>query len=380
MVEPSRLAHRHQGPSHHILALLVGMVSEERKIRMGSHHMKLLFSGIASGSELEMLKAAGVRDLLADTHDWRNFHTDNASSGALDSGAYRAWKSGKPLDVDSWIKAVDSLGLLHCGWYSNSYNKLDFITMPDVLGDPDATWERWNELRERRLELMDRHYWFDKVIPVWQWGAPREHLDAFIDWAKKRKEAIDEGGFRWAHLVAIGGLVPHFREKNESVLEQVKEIASDHGDFLHILGLNWLKAMNELAPMVASCDTSKWLDGARYGDVIYQDAETGGLVQIHHKFHPDFNALDREERSITSAREMNEVINMGRQKVREKVTYGSTRTYRLNPGRMFVPRDDRQCKLILAGNRWMNTKSELDNEKRREEAKSRLEGKPFRHR
>jgi hypothetical protein len=276
--------------------------------------MKLYFSGVASKAETEMLKGAKIRDWLADTTDWQNLHIDDVTSGVLDSGAYRAWKSGNPIEVDGWLETVNQLDLQCIGWLGTRRiePRLDFVIMPDVLGDHEATWARWDNLCDRRLDLLDRGYWwFDKVVPVWQWGAPAEHLEKMIEWAIRGEECVKEYGFRWANLVCVGGLVPHFRDNNGEVLAEVVKVCEKHGKYLHILGLNWLKAMDELDPLVRSCDTSKWLDGARYGEVIYCDENTGKLVQIHHKMHELYSTAGREERSIACAKNLDDYVNKG---------------------------------------------------------------------
>lgn len=301
--------------------------------------MKLYFSGIASPKEAEILRTVGVRDCLTDPEDWRNMMdiTESLSRCALDSGAYRAFKAGAPLDVDAWMKRLRMMSLN--GW-TDSYRKrdprLDFVTMPDVLGDHEATWARWNALADNRLAYLDDGVlWFDKVIPVWQWGAPREHLESMIRWAKSGQEAVDEYGFDFSCMVAVGGCVPWMREKDTKALAELVEICQEHGKWIHVLGLNWIEAVQQLDPLVRSCDTSKWIDGARYGDVILN--ENGKLIQLH-KRKAGMASATREELMAACAKALDDYCNKGvRTEVGEARPKG--RTYTLRQGRKYEAHD-----------------------------------------
>lgn len=321
--------------------------------------MKLYFSGVSSSAESQILNQCGIRDYLSDPTDWHNIMDISESAGniALDSGAYRAFKAGEPLSVDGWI---DQLSEMHLnGWAREDYKaRLDFITMPDVLGDPSATWQRWNEITEKRLEYLDRGMeWIDNVIPVWQWGAPREHLEAMIRWAKDGQEAADKYGFKFSCLVAIGGCVPWMREKDTAALAELVEICKEHGQWLHILGLNWLEAIEQLAPLARSCDTSKWIDGARYGEVILN--ENGHLIQLHKRTAGIPNAT-REELMTKCAKTLDDYCNKGIRTSPEEAR-PKGRTYTLKPGRRYQSKNPAK---IEAQNTFNMIVSEADIRRR----------------
>jgi hypothetical protein len=284
--------------------------------------MKLYFSGIASPQEANMLKSAGCEDFLADLKDVPNLPIGEKASYALDSGAYRAWKSGKELTIKDWESQLFNLTDGAPLW---PY-QIDFVTMPDVLGDPVATWDRWQELRAMQLDESSTLCQVAReAIPVWQWGASFDHLQEMVNFSP---------------LVAIGGCVPWMREKDATNLEELVEIcdafAVDRGDApddeinpapFHVLGLNWLEAIVRLAPLVRSCDTSKWLDGARYGVVIHDNGD--GLVaerKEHCRRKPT-----RYNLCVESAETMHRFVNLGEREEPRK-QYKKVRDYTLKTG------------------------------------------------
>jgi hypothetical protein len=289
--------------------------------------MKMYFSGIASPREAEMLAKADVSQLLADPQDWKNVRHQVASSVALDSGAYRQWKRQTPItDLDLWADQI--YHTLHTSEdplfhefdgkkkTATAAQKLAFITMPDVLGDPAETWTRWQNIREWFQfdgKWVGHHYnWSGKLIPVWQWGGDIQHLEEMVEWAKMRrqhnkedKELFGQMHSPEADLVAIGGCVPWMRDKDEAALAELLALSKKWGEYFHILGLNWLDAIMELDPFVASCDTSKWLDGARYG--IWINDANGRLVTQEKRTCP--RGQDRADLCVQSAITLDNWIN-----------------------------------------------------------------------
>jgi hypothetical protein len=255
--------------------------------------MKMYFSGIASESEAEWLQQAGIHDYLSDPTDSRHVPA-NAKNFALDSGAYRAFKKGQPITADTipqWFDAIQDT-------ISDMDNrKVDFITMPDVLGDPDATMHNWEVCEELiRQQFSDARYWVEDIVPVWQWGSPKKTLRYFDSHIF---------GFR---TIAIGGCVPWMRDKNEDNLMELADICRTYGSKLHILGCNWLKAIELLDPLVKSCDTSKWLDGARYGQAIQQ---IDGHLRSVEKRSCGMSMATREELCVLCATTLNSYCNHG---------------------------------------------------------------------
>lgn len=238
--------------------------------------MRLYFSGVAGKSEADMLKTAGVTHVLVDPTDMLNAAFGGFRNIALDSGAYRIFKKGGELDIHDYLDTVHSYG-----W--------DFCMAPDVIGDPEATKKNWQFVRLH-----------NQIIPVWQWGASEEDLKFYLD----ERE-----------LVAIGGLVPLMRAKDEDMLAHLTALCERYPRRFHLLGVNWLKAIERLKDLVYSGDTSKHMDGGRYGHVIFKHSKTGHLQQAPAKLlktvttregvlYPD---LDRVGRCVECARNLLEV-------------------------------------------------------------------------
>ncbi len=209
--------------------------------------MQFYFSGIASAAERSMLEAAGVTHLLVDP--WQApLVADWSGEVALDSGAYAVFKARrKPLD-EAQRQRVRALR----AW--------TFRVCDDVIGNPNASLTAWEQQRGD-----------GSVIPVWTWGAPREHLSRYL---------------AESELVGIGDLVPQMRQATAleadglAMLDELEALAYEHPGRFHIFGLCNLDAIERLSvsvpdgragsvPLVASADSSKWLDAGRYGQAIF---------------------------------------------------------------------------------------------------------------
>lgn len=233
--------------------------------------MKLYFSGLGGAEEAAALREAGIQAVLADPRDLPRALA--FPRVVLDSGAYRAWKKGGAVDPDAYLELVKSLG-----------GRIEFAVAPDVIGDPEATYRNWLRVR--------RH---PKVVPVWQWGAPRERLEEHL--AERE-------------LVCVGGLVPLMRARDEKMLAELEALCREFPGRLHVLGINWLKAIERLRGLAASGDTSKWLDGGRYGHVIFVHARTGHLHQAPARVL-GLGRLGRRERNVLCAKNLAEFCAAG---------------------------------------------------------------------
>lgn len=188
-----------------------------------------------------------------------------------------------------------------------------------------------------------------------------------IAWAKEGQAAAVQFGFNFACIVGIGGCVPWMREKDKSALDELVEICETHGEFLHILGLNWLEAIERLAPLAKSCDTSKWIDGARYGEVILN--ENGHLLN-YHKSAAGLSNASREELMSMCARTLNDYCNLG---VRTQPAQSNRviRQYKLNRNLTFQARTAKQAQLTRSKNQFNILISERDNIRRKEADENR---------
>lgn len=231
--------------------------------------MKLYFSGISDHSAYAMLKQAGVKNLLVDPFDYAHI-PPKRSHVALDSGAYRAFKHGYNPDLERYIA------------FTRSHGPFDFAVSLDVIGDPKSSRENWERLRQLKANNEPT-----KFIPVFQWGGERDDLKRYLDEAP---------------VVGIGGLVIRMRKKDDQMLDQLGELCSIYPRRFHILGINYLKAIEQLKALIQSGDTSKWLDGGRYHHLIFTNTKTGRLAQAPAKALG--LSLSREELCIQSARNL----------------------------------------------------------------------------
>jgi hypothetical protein len=240
--------------------------------------MKLYFSGVRSRRELVMLRQAGVGHLLVDQFDiWRSGVLE-AWDGhlALDSGSYRAYKRGLRLHAGAYRLVIRLLN-------SRRRRPFDFVVGLDVIGDPAQSRWNWIELTDRGVPTM----------PVWQWGAGESDLEFYLERAP---------------VVGLGGLVQPMRDKDEAMLQRLTRLCEQHPGRFHIFGINWLRAINRLQPLLHSGDTSKWLDGARYRKLIFVHSRYHYLaeapVRVLAKSMPGLAGYDRERLCVENARNM----------------------------------------------------------------------------
>lgn len=241
--------------------------------------MKLYFSGIAGELELDFLLQAGVDKLLFDPFDLGKMRGKRPDIGeykiALDSGAYREFKGKQALDIQEYKHLAESF-------------PFEIRVAKDVIGDPGKTFRNWTEHFSPYVSSFI-------YMPVWEFGAPTEYLQSYLDES-------------W--VVGIGGLVPRMREKDEQMLKELKSLCMKHPGRFHLFGCNWLRAINQLKDLLFSGDTSKFLDGGRYGHLVYQErgSKSTYLNQAPARLL-DKGHLNRAQRCIESARAMNEFCN-----------------------------------------------------------------------
>lgn len=235
--------------------------------------MFFYFSGIKSADELDMLREAGVDRILADPIDMVRIVLADSYTGrkALDCGSYRAFKGGEEVGAGKLINMAREA--------EQSGSPYDFVVAKDVIGDANRSFQYW---------VMMRQYWDldTPLVPVWQWGGDREQLCVYLECAQ---------------IVGIGGLVPllnrdrlleekeanAFNKGREKVLRQLEKLVKQFPNRFHAFGLCWPKAITRLKPYLYSADTSIWLRGARYYELISIWASSKGtcyLAGSHYRY------------------------------------------------------------------------------------------------
>ena len=81
---------------------------------------------------------------------------------------------------------------------------------------------------------------------MWHWNDKQKTLEKYLDEAE---------------VVGIGGLVTRMRAKDERMLKDLEKLCLKYPNRFHVFGMNWLKTIEILRGVVASADTSKFLDG-----------------------------------------------------------------------------------------------------------------------
>jgi len=241
--------------------------------------MRYYFSGIKSSKEFSWLHQAGIQRFLVDPKDVKNIVWDVNPDVIRDSGAYRAFKAGKSLDAGRFLETeIDP--------------RFTLVVAPDVIGDMDTTLTNWNQVKHLNLPLL----------PVWQWGGNPSTLHQFLDEAP---------------YVGIGGCQPWLKvQTNKRTQAQIKEdkqlrdenfrqlkaICEQHPQRLHLFGLCWERATEELADTLYSADSSHWLCGARTGMVIFKHTTNGHLSKAPGRALPFAQGWDSERMCVENAR------------------------------------------------------------------------------
>ncbi|HLM60953.1 MAG TPA: hypothetical protein VK308_09125 [Pyrinomonadaceae bacterium] len=247
--------------------------------------MKFYFSGISDAATYKMLETAQVQHILCDPFDVQNVPLSR-KIGILDSGAFRFFRQGSELDMHGYLKRVAEL-----------HERCELIVAPDVINDWNASYLNW-------LAVKDASLIKDRLIPVWQYGAPVEHLESYLGESR---------------IVGIGGLAKTMREDEtveqislrERTLDELNHLCEKFPGRFHLFGLNYLKAIEQLKSTAFSCDTSCWIRGASRSYVIFKNTKTGRLTQAPSKAIPHYRKLDREARCILSARNIEEFLSEG---------------------------------------------------------------------
>lgn len=215
--------------------------------------MKFNFSGIQSKVEMSWLLASGVQQVLVNSFDLKNLPELPQRAElkiGLDYPAYKIWKSGGTLDIFRYLETATD----------PQYN-FQFITSPDVIGNAKDSYKHW-QLSQHWLEHNCPHR--TPLIPVWHWGADLGWLHQYLDSTQ---------------IVGVGALVPWMRMGKSRVeserataqkqLHILVGLCEKYPQRLELYGINWTVALNAVKNTAWGGDSSIWLEGARYGWLIF---------------------------------------------------------------------------------------------------------------
>ena len=141
----------------------------------------------------------------------------------LDSGAFTAWKAGKPIQLDDYCRFLEQLPIKPWRYFAL-----------DVIGDPEGTQRNYETMLARGF----------KPVPIFTRGEDPSVLDEF---------------YKTSDVVGIGGLVG--TPGNHGFVKGIMRHVGKR--MVHWLGFTDLDFIKVYRPFM--CDSSSWESGARYG-------------------------------------------------------------------------------------------------------------------
>lgn len=148
----------------------------------------------------------------------------------LDSGAFTAWKAGKPIALDDYCRFLDSLKIKPWRYF-----------MLDVIGDPHATMRNYETMLKRGYD----------PIPIFTRGEDPSVLEDY---------------YKTSDVVGIGGLVG--TPANKGFVKGIMQTIGNRK--VHWLGFTSQPFIAQYRPF--SCDSSSWQAAFMYGRVsLYLD-------------------------------------------------------------------------------------------------------------
>lgn len=140
----------------------------------------------------------------------------------LDSGAFTAWKAGKPITLDDYCKFIESL----------PFQPWRYFTL-DMIGDAHGTMKNYETMLARGF----------KPVPIFTRGEDPSVLDDY---------------YKTSDVVGIGGLVG--TPGNKGFVKGIMKLVA--GRKVHLLGFTNLAFLKVYKPYMA--DSSSWEMGARF--------------------------------------------------------------------------------------------------------------------
>jgi len=141
----------------------------------------------------------------------------------LDSGAFTAWRTGKPVVLDDYCRFIETTKIPIWRYFAL-----------DVIGDPDGTRRNLDTMLQRGL----------KPIPVFTRGEDPKHLDEL---------------YEVSDVVAVGGLVG--TKGNKGFVKGIMRHVGDRK--VHWLGFTSPNYVKHFRPFM--CDAANWENASRFG-------------------------------------------------------------------------------------------------------------------
>lgn len=215
----------------------------------------------------------------------------------LDSGAFTAWKAGKPIALDDYCRFIERLPVRPWRYFAL-----------DVVGDPEATLRNYETMRARGFTPM----------PVFTRGEALAALDAY---------------YENSDVVGIGGLVG--TPGNKGFVNGIMRHAG--GRRLHLLGFANDEYMRAYRPYM--CDSSTWISPLRFGLIkLYRDGRPISVQKADFAKRPSVEVLALVREFGIDPRELGRAeqwVNRGRgESALERLTFRATVRQQLDTRRM----------------------------------------------
>lgn len=171
----------------------------------------------------------------------------------LDSGAFTAWKSGKPIQLDDYCRFVENLPFMPWRYFTL-----------DVIGDPHNTLKNYEIMLNRGFN----------PIPIFTRGEDPSVLETY---------------YNSSDVVGVGGLVGTRGNKGyvKGIMKKINERK------VHWLGFTNLDYIKHYKPYM--CDSSSWETAGRYGRMsLYMgNGQCRPILKHEFKTKPDALVIDR---------------------------------------------------------------------------------------
>lgn len=215
---------------------------ENMRIHLAGHSATLdMEKAVKPEHENHLATFADPNEVMNTTADSCGSIHDLRPRVIIDSGAFTAWSTGKPIkpqDYAEWALDFDKR-------WRHKMAMLEFMNL-DVIGDQDATWKNLAILEGLGM----------KPLPIVTFGVDLSHVDR----ALKNYDYI-----------ALGGLVPHTRNKPklkawlDRCFSRAMKYRKETGIMrrIHLLGIttDWVL---KRYPAYSS-DSSSWVSCLRFG-------------------------------------------------------------------------------------------------------------------
>ena len=140
----------------------------------------------------------------------------------LDSGAFTAWKAGKPISLDSYCSFIESLPFKPWRYFNL-----------DVIGNGEASFNSYETMLSRGFT----------PVPIFTRGEDIKMIDEY---------------YKTSDVIGIGGLVG--TKGNKGFVKGIMKIIGDRK--CHWLGFNAKEFIAHYKPY--TCDSSSWSSSFRY--------------------------------------------------------------------------------------------------------------------